>query len=75
MVKSDDEKAVEAQMIIIVLIHFWRSKTAQNKKENTVVPGCNVNGYNGHPHITDKILWSQIFSGFYNVNFPLYNGL
>ena len=23
----------------------------------------------------DKILWSQIFSGFYNVNFPLYNGL
>ena len=40
---------------------------------NTVVPGCNVNGYNGHPHITDKILGSRIFSGFCNVNFPLYN--
>ena len=41
--------------------------------QSTVVPGCNVNGYN--PHIMDKILWSQIFSGFYNVDFPLYNGL
>ena len=44
-------------------------------KKNTVVPGCKVNGYNGHPYMMDKILWSQIFSGFYNVNFPFYNGL
>ena len=50
-------------------------KPITNKRSSTVVPGCNVNGYNGHPHITDMILWSQISTGFCNVNFPLYNSL
>ena len=49
--------------------------SAFSTSKDTVIPGCNVNGYNGNPHITDKILWSQIFSDFCSVNFPLYNSL
>ena len=41
---------------------------------STVVPGCNVNGYNGAPHIKDRKLWSRIFPGFCNGKIPRYNG-
>ena len=30
----------------------------------TVVPACNVNGYNDHPHMMNKILQSQFFQAF-----------
>ena len=68
-------------LFVILISTFWKLQDLNYLyKSHYLVPSSTVeshfygNGSNGISHLRNRIDGSQIFSGFYNVNFSRFNG-